>query len=182
MPDLVRRYDTMLGLIKPNEKETSLLDLGCGTGMLYEHILNNPIKNKIHYSGLDLNPKSIECGKNKFPEVEFFCVDILKNPEQVRPFDYIVMNGVFTEKIDLSFESMLAYFKQMIRVVFPKVDQGIAFNVMSKQVEWEKDFLFHLPLDTLADFLTKEISRNFIIRNDYQLFEYTTYVYKDGDG
>ena len=47
-----------------------------------------------------------------------------------------------------------------------------------KQVDWEKDFLFHLPLDTLAFFLTKELTRNFIIRNDYGLYEYTVYLYK----
>jgi hypothetical protein len=37
--------------------------------------------------------------------------------------------------------------------------------------------LFHLPLDLLSNFLVKNISRNFIIRNDYGLFEYTVYVY-----
>ena len=93
-------------------------------------------------------------------------------------FDYIILNGVFTQKRDLTFDEMLVYFKSLIKIVFSKTRIGIAFNVMSKQVDWERDDLFHLPMDTLASFLTKDISRNFVIRNDYGLYEYTTYVYK----
>src|SRR5205085_1407005 len=91
---------------------------------------------------------------------------------------YLVMNGVFTEKRELSFDEMLNYFKRLVARVFAHARIGVAFNVMSKQVDWERDDLFHLPLDTLAHFLTKELSRNFIIRNDYGLYEYTTYIYK----
>jgi hypothetical protein len=29
----------------------------------------------------------------------------------------------------------------------------------------------------LAEFLTKDLTRNFIFRNDYGLYEYTAYVY-----
>ena len=88
------------------------------------------------------------------------------------------MNGVFTEKANLSYEKMYDYFKNMIKIIFQKVNTGMAFNVMSKQVDWERENLFHLPYDDLASFLTKHISRNYIIRNDYGLYEYTTYVFK----
>jgi len=55
---------------------------------------------------------------------------------------------------------------------------GVAFNVMSKDVDWEREDLFHLPLNVLSNFLTKEVTRDFIIRYDYGLYEYTTYLYK----
>jgi SAM-dependent methyltransferase len=178
MEDLKKRYDTMLGVIKdPNEKNT-ILDFGCGSAMLYSYILENIPDAKIEYSGLDLSSKFIEAANAKFPEINFFCFDLLQTPSELDNFDYIVMNGVFTERIDLTFEEMWDYFKKMIRTIFIKANKGIAFNVMSKQVDWEKDFLFHLPLDTLAFFLTKELTRNYVIRNDYGLYEYTAYVYK----
>ncbi len=88
------------------------------------------------------------------------------------------MNGVFTEKTELTFHEMFDYFKQMIKTVFEKVRIGIAFNVMSKHVDWERDDLFHLPFDTLGAFLKEELSRHYIIRNDYGLYEYTVYLYK----
>jgi SAM-dependent methyltransferase len=178
LEDLEKRYNTMLSVIKdPNQKNT-LLDFGCGSAMLYGHILENFPDAKIEYSGLDLSPKFIEAAKVKFPKINFLCFDVLQTPKDLQNFDYIVMNGVFTERINLTFDEMWDYFKKMIRTVFIKANKGIAFNVMSKQVDWEKDFLFHLPLDMLAFFLSKELTRNYVIRNDYGLYEYTTYVYK----
>jgi hypothetical protein len=88
------------------------------------------------------------------------------------------MNGVFTVKRSLPFDNMFSYFQDVILSVFPKSRVGIAFNVMSKHVDWERDDLFHLPFDLLAAFLTKKVCRNFVFRNDYGLHEYTTYVFR----
>jgi hypothetical protein len=52
---------------------------------------------------------------------------------------------------------------------------------MTKHVDWEREDLFHLPFDLLASFLKREVSRNFIVRNDYGLFEYTVYLFKHPD-
>ena len=73
---------------------------------------------------------------------------------------------------------MFEYLKKMISIIFTKSNKAIAFNVMSKQVDWEVDTLFHVPIDDMANFLTKKITRNFIIRNDYGLYEYTVYIFK----
>ena len=88
------------------------------------------------------------------------------------------MNGVFTEKRNLSFDSMWLYFTNMIESIYKITNKGIAFNVMSKNVDWERDDLFHVSLDQLSSFLCSNITRNFIIRNDYKLYEYTVYVFK----
>jgi hypothetical protein len=88
------------------------------------------------------------------------------------------MNGVFTEKRGLTFDEMFAYLERTLSAVFAKAEMGVAFNVMSKHVDWERDDLFHLPFDTLARFLIESLTRNFVIRSDYGLYEYTTYVYR----
>ena len=176
--DAETRYRIMLEVIKPfADHNVSLLDFGCGASHLYEYILKRNIRG-IVYSGLDLSEKFIQLSKNKFPENIYYCLDILAEDSQLPSFDYVVMNGVFTEKRELSFDEMFAYFKQLLKVAFNQTHTGLAFNVMSKQVGWEREDLFHLPFDTLADFLIRELSRNFVIRNDYGLYEYTTYVYK----
>ena len=174
--DANTRYQIMLEVIKTKPKFCTLLDFGCGTSHLYDYMVKNSITD-IKYYGLDISKKFIECSKQKFPDVTYYCLDILDHNEQLPEFDYIIMNGVFTEKRGISFETMINYFQDIIKILFAKAKVGIAFNVMSKQVDWEREDLFHLPFDTLANFLTKEISRNFIVRNDYRLYEYTTYVY-----
>lgn len=176
--DVEKRYRVMLELIRPASQRVSLLDFGCGAAHLNEYIREQRLDH-IEYAGLDLSEKFVRLSQGKFPENRFFCLDLLEENAALPVFDYIVLNGVFTEKRELTFDEMLSYFKQLARRVFEHARIGIAFNVMSKHVEWERDDLFHLPFDTLAEFLTKELTRNFVIRNDYGLYEYTTYVYQD---
>lgn len=176
--DVNIRYRVMLDVVKEDRcGKVSLLDFGCGASHLYEYVLQHKLKN-IEYSGLDLSEKFIRLSRTKYPSLNYYCLDILEEHTSIPDFDYIVMNGVFTEKTTLSFVEMFAYFKRVVSRVFSKARIGIAFNVMSSHVDWERDDLFHLPLDTLAAFLTKELSRNFVIRNDYGLYEYTAYVYR----
>jgi SAM-dependent methyltransferase len=178
--DVNKRYGVMLDVIdfkKDKSDNVSLLDFGCGTAHLNQYIIANGL-NYIQYSGLDISPKFVEASRAKFPHNNFYCLDILKNGNGLPAFDYVIMNGVFTEKRELTFDEMFSFFQLMLEKVFAITNKGISFNTMSKAVDWERDDLFHLPADLLIGFLTKKLTRNFIIRNDYGLFEYTTYIYK----
>jgi SAM-dependent methyltransferase len=177
--EALKRYEIMLDVIRPafSARQTSVLDFGCGASHLYDFILSRGI-DTIDYSGLDISPKFIELSKRKFPQNKYYCVDVLEPGSTIPEFDYITMNGVFTEKRELSFDEMMAYFQELVRSVFEAARIGIAFNVMSKHVDWERDDLFHVPFDSMAAFLKQSLSRNYVFRADYGLFEYTTYVYK----
>jgi 2-polyprenyl-3-methyl-5-hydroxy-6-metoxy-1,4-benzoquinol methylase len=177
LEDVDTRYRVMLEIIKPFKENITLLDFGCGCSHLYEYILKNDITN-INYYGLDISEKYIKICKQKYPQNNYYHLDIIDKPDAIPMFDYIIMNGIFTLKYNLSFDEMFNYFKKMMLILFSKINKGIAFNVMAKAVDWERDDLFHLPMDLLADFLTKNLSRKFIIRNDYGLYEYTVYLYK----
>jgi SAM-dependent methyltransferase len=176
--DAETRYRVMLELIPtPRPAAVKLLDFGCGTSHLYEHIVASGATD-IEYLGLDLSQKFVELSRKKFPNNHYICADILEQPSAVPACDYVVMNGVFTEKRSLTFDEMLDYFERTLTAVFAKAQHGIAFNVMSKHVDWEREDLFHLPFDSLARIVIRALTRNFVIRNDYGLYEYTTYVYR----
>lgn len=178
--DASKRYEVMLDITrfaKDKAGRINLLDFGCGAAHLYQFILDNNLKN-IEYSGLDVSEKFVALSRKKFKGTSFYCVDILDSNLALPNFDYIIMNGVFTEKRELSFNEMWNYFCKMLVEVFKKANKGIAFNVMSKAVDWEREDLFHVSADLLIEFLTKNLTRNFIIRNDYGLYEYTVYLLK----
>ena len=145
----------MLELIKAkNATPVTLLDFGCGTSHLYEYILKQEIAD-IEYSGLDISEKFIRLSQEKFPTIRYFCEDILAEKTNLPNFDYIVLNGVMTEKRELSFDEMFDYFKKLTLKLFDKANIGLAVNLMSKHVDWERADLFHLPFDTLAHFSKK---------------------------
>jgi SAM-dependent methyltransferase len=176
--DAAMRYQVMLDLVRPSPDTSTLLDFGCGASHLYQFMLEHDIRG-LQYSGLDASPAFCELSKQKYPQNDYFCVDVLAEPERLGEFDYVVMNGVFTEKRDLSFDDMFDYLRRVIALVFSKTRRGMAFNVMSKQVDWERADLFHMPIGDLTDFIAKALSRHYVVRNDYGLYEYTVYVYKE---
>ena len=177
--DARRRYQVMLEVIRDKEgrRDVSLLDFGCGTAALYDYIQECGISG-IQYEGLDISPAFVEVSKRKYPEVRFFSADILDPETQIGGYDYAVMNGVLTEKRDLEFDEMFAYSCRMIQAVFSACSRGVAVNFRANYVSDKEDELFHLPLDMLAGFLAEQVSRNFVIRNDYGLDEYTAYIYR----
>lgn len=180
--DVEKRYEVMLELISfdTHQKKDSptVLDFGCGLAHMYDYIIKKGTK--LEYAGLDISEVFVKKCEEKYPECNFFMEDILKEDGNIPQYDYIFLNGVLTEKRELSYEEMLAYFKMLIKRVYRYCNCGIAFNVMSKDVDWEREDLFHLPLNVLSNFLVKEVTRDFIIRYDYGLYEYTVYVYKRG--
>jgi len=132
--DAQTRHRVMLDVIKPGNDTVSLLDFGCGAAHLNEYIHAHGLQN-IQYAGLDLSEKFVRLSQSKFPENRFFCLDLLDDSAMLPEFDYIVLNGVFTEKRELSYDEMLTYFKQLLARVFAHARIGIAFNVMTKHVD-----------------------------------------------
>jgi hypothetical protein len=175
--DVIKRYRVMLDIIREGNEYVSLMDFGCGAAHLYDYIKKNNMS-RIEYSGLDASEKFIELCKNKYPLISFRHLDIIQDGADFPEVDYIIMNGVFTEKRSMSFEEMFEYFSLIIKRIYIRARKGVAFNVMSKHVDWEREDLFHVPFDKMAIFINKNFGRNFIIRNDYGLYEYTVYIYR----
>lgn len=179
LEDVDKRYKVMLDILKFNEEkitEISLLDFGCGTAHLLDYIQKN--KMIVNYSGLDISQKFVDVSKKKYPNHSFYCLDIFESENLLNNFDYVIMNGVFTEKRSLSYSEMWEYFTALLKIIYKKTNKGFAFNVMSKNVDWEREDLFHVSHDELTSFLCNNLSRNYVIRNDYGLYEYTVYVFK----
>jgi len=184
--DAETRYRVMLEVIAQPDaiartnlgsQPISLLDFGCGAAHLCEYIERAGSRD-IEYVGLDASPNFIDLCRRKFPARTFLCRDVLADDEALPEVDYVVMNGVLTEKRGLAFDDMLDYMEQLLVRTFAAARVGMAFNVMSAHVDWQRDDLFHVPYDTLAALLKRRLSRHFMFRADYGLYEYTAYVYR----
>lgn len=177
--DAETRYRVMLDVIRqPDDGPIELMDFGCGAAHLNEYLRRHD-RTEIRYVGVDASTRFVDLCRIKFPSTDFYCADILADDVELPEVDYIVMNGVLTEKRGLSFDEMREYMFQLLPRVFSLARMGLAFNVMSHHVDWQRDDLFHVPYDLLADFLKANLSRHFAFRADYGLYEFTTYVYRE---
>lgn len=169
------RYEKMLAVNEYLSSPFSLLDVGCGYGGLLEYIKKRGYETSYH--GIDIVPEMLEAALSKFPIEDFKCVDIL-DMESKEAFDYVVCNGILTQKLDVSILDMDKFLKKVIKRMFMLCKKGMAFNLMSTYVNFFAPNLYYKhPLETLS-FCLAELTQKVKIDHSYGLYEYTIYLYK----
>ncbi|MGE0932121.1 class I SAM-dependent methyltransferase [Peijinzhouia sedimentorum] len=177
--DLEKRFRALTPFLNERLSDNvHLLDLGCGVGLLLKYLKDNSQFEKIVYTGLDISEQMIQNAKEIQPEAKFIVKDILEDKLVENSYDYIVMNGLFTEKREMSQLEMISFFEDMIFEAYKAARVGISFNLMSSHVDWKRDDLFHVELDFLVAFLIKNFSRRITINMDYGLYEYAVTLKK----
>ncbi|MBN8828228.1 MAG: methyltransferase domain-containing protein [Sphingobacteriia bacterium] len=179
--DAFKRLRIMLEIVKfHGNQKVKLLDLGCGYGALFSYLKSHNLLEKIDYHGVDLSNEMISYAQSNFEPQNFEVKDVISNPFNDNQFDFVIMNGVFTEKLSMTQIEMQEFFITLIKEASKISKFGFAFNVMSKHVDYEKDHLFHISYDEIASILKKELNivNNYSFRADYGLYEFTSYVYK----
>ena len=176
--EAAERYALMLGVIRERDEPLTLLDFGCGLAHLYDYLAEQAGSARLRYTGLDLSAKYLDVARRRLPGVDFLEMDVLVSDAALGQFDYVVMNGVFNYRGSVEYAAMVTYWQQLMSVVFRHCRRGLAFNVMSRLVDWQRSDLFHLPFDTLVEFVGHSLSTHFVVRHDYGAREYTTYVYR----
>lgn len=181
--DSALRFKVIEELIitKINLKDTKikLLDFGCGTSNFFQYLKNKNKHRHYIYTGIDINNSSIEIAKQKFPSNTYFHRDILRENTCLDVYDYIIINGLFTQKLSLSVKKMTEFMFSILSKLSNNFSVGLAFNVLSENVDYINKKNFYPKSSQLEDFICKNITRSFIIRHDYGLYEKTFYLYKD---
>jgi SAM-dependent methyltransferase len=167
------RYDILTEISDLASK--TILDYGCGTGHLLEYLnqKNTRIKD---YIGIDILPEFLEICKAKFSSATF-----LQNlGDCKKSFDYGIISGTFNDALSNNRD----FWKQVISDLFLRCNDGIAFNMMSKYVDYENPKLYYEDPSYVLDFVKKNLSPFVTLRHDYLCkvdsipYEFSIYVYK----
>lgn len=167
------RHQKMLQIIQ--SKPCSLLDVGCGYGALLDVAKNDGID----YTGIDIVEEMTAKGRERHPQARFIDGDFLDYALAERSFDYVICNGILTQKLTASISEMDTFSKKIITKMFACARKGIAFNLMSTHVNFMAENLFYKsPLETHA-WVTQNLSPFMRLDHTYMPFEYMVYVYRD---
>lgn len=176
--DFILRFQKMINLIKYDDnaiQRPTLLDVGCGYGAMVDFI--SQIGIDVNYSGLDVVEEMIHYARKKYPTKTFLNGNFLQI-DNVQ-YDYIICNGILTQKLTSSISEMDVFAKQIIHKMYNICNRGIAFNIMSDKVNYMVDNLYYKnPIEMFAMCLS-ELSGKVMIDHSYKLYEYTIYVYKE---
>ena len=122
----------------PHEPRPVLLDLGCGPGLLLDYLRATGRLETRGVRGIDLSPAMVAAARARWPDRDISCRDVVTNPLPEQSVDFVIMNGVLTEKQTLSHEVMAGIAKELIVAAFTAARVGIAFNAMSRHVDWQR--------------------------------------------
>ena len=175
--ELLLRYRKMLSVMRPQADTTaSMLDVGCGYGGLFDYALVHGVG--VDYTGIDVAANMIEHAKEHHQDGVFHSGDVLHYPFD-RRFDYVVCNGILTQKLETKIREMDHFCNALVRRMFDLCDIGLAFNIMSNKVNFVAENLYYRSPVEMLSFCLDNFSSKVRIDHAYPLFEYTVYVYKD---
>jgi SAM-dependent methyltransferase len=178
--DVGRRFEALLSAIDfgaySRQKPLRLLDVGCGLGLLLDWLKENGHLPSVDYTGADLSSPMLQAAFGRWPAQRFELRDIRDQPYAPDCFDFCIISGIFTANNGNSYDETQALARELLKAIWPSVRLGLAFNSMSKHVDWERDDLHHWPLDDIMAFCKRELSRHVTFKLDYGLWEVATIV------
>ena len=89
--DVRRRTAEIVGAAKLRTRDR-VLDVGTGIGVLIPHIKQFGVRD---ITGCDLSEPMLAEARRRYPEVKFWCGDVIDFPRSLGPFDAIFFNAVF---------------------------------------------------------------------------------------
>ena len=154
-----------------NFDNASVLDFGCGFGDLCAYMKERGFKN-FRFTGIDINPELIAIAKERYPEADFQCLNLLTEPD-IAEVDYILASGTFNFKIADCFAFVKDAFTRFDKIA----KKGFAANFLSNKVDYELGDVYHADPAQILD-LAYLFSKNVVLRNDYMPFEFSVFVNK----
>lgn len=155
-----------------------ILDIGCGFADLCSFLerKNSPSRTSFTYCGVDLVEPLIAEAKNRHPAHTFVLGDFL-DLTFGETFDFAVASGIFNRKYEGSQDNYTLIEKSIAKAL-ALVQDGIAFDFLSDQVDYQYAHTFHSSPSRILE-IAYQYSRNVLLRNDYMPFEFSLYIFKD---
>lgn len=180
------RHENMTQLFKREfssmqSLSTSILDVGCGYGAFLDYLLyDKGVAPEFLYTGIDIVEEMINSAKQKWSEnsgFQFITGDIFDTASLLN-HDYVICNGILTQKLVASKLEMDNYCHELIKLMFKYADKGIAFNIMTDKVNYQVDNLYYRNPSEILSFCQTTLSSSVLIDHSYNMYEFTVYVYK----
>ena len=171
------RYKNISGVFG-EEDSFSLHDVGMGLGD-YCNFLNKYYSDRnIVYSGSDIFQDYVIESNRRFPDKKFYLRNLVTSSTEDK-YDYLILSGVFHQRRDTSIKDWEQYMETLINNCFAMCNKGIAFNAVTQFVDFYQPNIYYCNIHKLIESINDRLSRFFILKHDYALYELTVYVYKE---
>ena len=160
------RFETLINELKIN-KNSSILDLGCGYGALINFLHENKIQfSEKGYLGIDVSKNMIEIAKKNHENFNFKNIDFFKI--KGKKFDFIICSGALNLKE--SNKDIYCELEKFLKVFFKQSKFALTFNLIHDMVDYKDKSLNYYELPIVVK-LISNFTRFFTVKNNINLYE-----------
>lgn len=169
------RFLKLLSVVDQKECSFSVNELGCGYGELVKYCARNGFQLG-EYFGYDISKEMLKNAENYLSEFEN--INLFKSSKLGSMADYTIASGIFNVRFDNGISDWEEHIKSTLIDMFEHSSKGIAFNLLTKYVDYEADNLYYADPAHFFDFCKRELGKKVSLLHDYPLFEWTITVAK----
>ncbi|MDE6312063.1 MAG: class I SAM-dependent methyltransferase [Lachnospiraceae bacterium] len=169
---MIMRYEELYKVGELNH--STILDIGCGLGGLYEYFRDDCNVRNMTYKGIDIIDGMIQTAAGKFPEADFEVRDIMTNPlTEKQGYDYVFLCGIFNRSMETDF------MKKMLKEAFSYCKKAMAFNFISTYVNFtSEENSYHNPQEIFS-YCVENLSRKVSLNHHYAKTDCAVFVYRE---
>ena len=149
---------------------SSVLDLGCGIGHFYPHLIER--FGDLDYHGVDITPGMIETASRKYPEARFEARDVLRDGLPAE-YDHVLMSSVFNDLMP----DPTGYLRELVSVASAAARRSVAFNFLSAHANWRDDDLSYHDPSAVLDFSVRHLTRHVRMEHMYERADVAVFLY-----
>jgi SAM-dependent methyltransferase len=153
-----------------NLQGCSIADVGSGLGDLYGFLQKRGWH--VKYTGFEMIPRFVTIARERYPSAEFIEAEFLSMYIE-RKFDWVFLNG----SLNVRFDGIEQFTHKVIEKMYAICNRGVAFNLMSTYVDFQKVDTAHNDPEKIFRFC-KSLTRFVTLRHDYYPWEFTTYMFR----
>jgi SAM-dependent methyltransferase len=147
----------------------SILDVGCGTGLLKEYLDRSGLGH-VRYTGVDIVEGMVELCRRKFPDATFQHVQ--RADEVAGTYDVVLLAGTFNIIPDgFTTERYRELVFATLERLFARATRCLTFDFMNTLVDFRQDAGFHLSHAEVVEFTATRLSRRFELVQSYMPYE-----------
>jgi len=157
------------------KSEFTVLDYGCGLAHMKEY-LNNYFLN-VSYTGADMLKKFLDISKSKYPESNFYHVQMPDELDQ--SYDYVLSSGTFNILYTSDQKKNRDFIFKILEQLYRKTNIYLSVNFMTDNVDFKEEKTYHQNVTEIYDFFVENLSRRLILDQSYMPYEFTLTAWKD---
>lgn len=170
------RFEALVGIFDEADVkagETTVNDLGCGYGALFEYLQSHPALRGGRYYGYDMCEALVdECHKRiRDPRATFE-----QASAATRDADYSFVSGTYNLKLAADDRAWLDYVFRSLSELWDRTGKGLAFNMLDRRYYQFDDGLFYAERATFETFCRAALSPDVQVLTDYGVPDFTIYV------